>query len=76
MCLNLVDMTIKIEKGIPLPGFNRRSYPWVELKKGESFLVKTANQGLRTQASRAARAYGRKFAVRKVEGGMRVWRVR
>lgn len=55
-------------------------YPWNDLKVGGSFFMadldKRQTQCLRAAASEAGRRLGKKFAVRKVEGGVRVWRKR
>lgn len=58
------------------------SYPWRLLKKGESFLVFCPPRDVRRVMSaltgaraHAERATGRKFSMRRVEFGIRVWRV-
>lgn len=76
----------KIEKGVPIPkarNGNRVSpYPFAQLAVGESFVITQPTLtshgagglcgGLCTYWSRKL---GRKFIQRKVEGGVRVWRI-
>lgn len=66
-----------IESGIVLS--RRRDstkYPLASLEVGDSFLVPGAvARRLATAASQAGKRLGRKFATRKVEGGVRVWRL-
>lgn len=70
---------IAIEKGIPMPASQagrHRLYPWNEMEVGDSFLMPvTRGQTALNQCQKASARYGRKFSVRKVEGGYRVWRV-
>lgn len=76
-------MSFVIEKGVPLPASRARSsYPFADMNIGDSFLVSAGADDMAKQSSKvavAARNYGkrseRKFAIRKVEGGARVWRV-
>lgn len=59
----------KIETGIAIP---LPKYPWRTMKKGESFVVKTAeerNNGLKT-----ARQIGVEATSRKIRSGYRLWR--
>ena len=74
-------MTYKIEKGIPMTkprAIRERKYPIREMKVGDSFLIpekdliQSQSQSVRTIASEN----GYKVAVRKVDGGVRVWRVK
>jgi hypothetical protein len=61
---------------------HNQKYPWHELGEGESFFVPTeagkprydAHISLASSARSWSRRNGRKFAVRVVEGGVRVWR--
>ena len=62
-------MTSKIDKSIPIP---LRKYPWRQMVKGESFLVKTPAE--RVNGLRVARAMDIKATSRKVKGGFRLWR--
>lgn len=71
--------TIKIEKGIKRP--NPRSgpckYPWLEMKVGDSFLLKKGDgNSIRSAASLAGFRYKMKFSVSFTEEGYRVWRVK
>lgn len=76
-----------IEKNVPMPASNnsRRIYPFASMSVGDSFLVPTSDDKdaaakKRTKVAAAitadAKRFGRKFATRQVEGGVRVWRVR
>jgi hypothetical protein len=66
-----------IEKGIPVPRRGTaRTYPFHEMEVGDSFFVKDGNANYIGGAARQyAHHTGRKYATRKVEGGVRVWRV-
>ncbi|MBB4039134.1 hypothetical protein GGR34_000769 [Microvirga flocculans] len=70
-------MTIKIEKGIPIPNAHReRRYPWGDMEVGDSiFIPNTTSERIAPTAHDYGRRHKRKFSVRKVEGGVRVWRV-
>jgi len=76
-----------IESGIPVAprqptgGFK---YPWHLLNKGDSFFVPegeapktfTASVYTRNQVERKSKGKTKKFVVRRVDGGHRVWRVK
>lgn len=68
----------KIEKGVPIP--NKRVdtlYPLHDLAVGDSFLVPLDRRhAASAKAYDHARNGGKKFEVRTVEGGVRVWRTR
>jgi len=65
----------KVEKGIPVPPVKNK-YPWLQMEVGDSFFVPGVTcKEFRTQPSSAGRRYGRKYASRSVDGGVRVWRV-
>lgn len=71
--------TIVLEKGIPIPENRGRpySYPWKEMKVGESFLFdpnlqKKSCYQVGYDANR--RGHGR-FIVRKTDEGYRCWRI-
>ncbi|MDP9196114.1 MAG: Arm DNA-binding domain-containing protein [Pseudomonadota bacterium] len=78
----------KIDDGIPLRSIRRKrlsgsgdskwnSYPWSEMKIGQSFLIpgekKTGN--VCWMAATAGKKYQMKFTARKVRGGCRLWRI-
>jgi len=75
----------EIEKNIPLPeplprGRKGSKYPLADMAVGESFFVPTMKpeekrQSLYQAVSVKGRVMGRKFIVRIVEGGVRVWRL-
>lgn len=79
-------MTPAIETGVPIPKVSkptRVKYPWADMEIGNSFLVEcepdeaTARRAsVVSSASAWARRHapGRKFSVRSVDGGIRVWR--
>lgn len=68
---------MKVDKGIPAPKLRESvTYPYAEMEVGDSFYVEggTLNR-MCYQNRRAAVRLGWVFTVRKVEGGVRVWRV-
>lgn len=70
---------LKIEKDVPLPprssGDSKKSVLW-RMSVGDSVLVTDASQSVvAARAKSVANRSGYKFATRKVEGGVRVWRV-
>jgi hypothetical protein len=74
---------ITIDKGIPVPTMRIRpsKYPWADMDVGDSFLVEATAEEMKARsasisrgATAAAKQLGRKFTVRKVDGGVRVWR--
>jgi hypothetical protein len=71
-------MTIKVEKGIPIParGSNRGStYPYKQLEVGDSFYVKGKTAAkFSASAYNQARKAGIKVTVRNEKDGVRVWR--
>lgn len=74
-------MTYPIEKNIPMAktrAQRQRKYPIREMKVGDSFLVpeKDVIKNLSQSVRNVAAEHGHKIAVRKVDGGVRVWRVK
>lgn len=73
-------MTFKIEDDYEIPAERQRrarrsKYPWVELDIGQSFMVKDALlRSMSSTACHAGKRLGKKFIVRTVDGGVRVWR--
>lgn len=69
---------LEIEKGIPIPGKKTghyaRVYPWYEMEVGDSVFTEKTNLSGCFGGGRV-RASGRRFAQRKVEGGIRIWRI-
>lgn len=66
---------IKIEKGFPIPA-SRRTYPFDDLKVGESFFVKdVAIAKISGSRGKAEQRTGFKFVARTMDGGVRVWRI-
>lgn len=75
---------IHIEKNVPIPeplpgrGGRPPKYPFREMEVGDSFFFagtpKTAKR-LYVSASKFGKRNNRRYAVRSVEGGYRVWRV-
>jgi len=72
----------KIEKDIPIPE-SEMTYPFGKMKKGDSFFIKCVDDDLLKMRniianhSRNFRHSSTKdwlFTVRKVKGGVRVWR--
>ena len=69
----------KIEKGVPIPkkGREKKVWPFDEMAVGDSFFVTADLHGrAQTAASWYSRRDRKKFTVRKVDGGYRVWRTR
>ena len=77
-------MTIKIDKGVPLPpvpakgGAGRKpKYPWREMQVGDSFFAASDKKLFST--TKAGQSLNMKFATRKTEEngvrGFRVWRI-
>lgn len=74
-------MTYELEDDVPLPPkAAQERYPWSQMEVGQSFMVesddpKKAMERVRGAASNRARKHGETFALRTVEGGVRVWRI-
>ena len=71
-------MTIKIEKGIPMPApYVRKRFPFDDMEVGDSFFVPDATpRSIAGSVSQARkRLPGRMFNCRRVDGGTRVWRL-
>lgn len=71
---------IKIEKGIPIPeGDGRRGrapkYPWRNMEVGDSFFVREKPSAVARGACEAGKRCGRKFISRRIDDGVRIWRV-
>ena len=73
---------MEVERGVPLPGRQRVSkyrFPLGEMDVGDSFYVEARGEGFMSTArsliSRYGKTFGRKFATRLVDGGIRVWRI-
>lgn len=66
--------TFKIEKNVPQP--SRSKYPFMDMEIGDSFLVPVGKgPTLRSMGSRLGKETGRRFTVRVMGDGARVWRV-
>lgn len=68
---------IQIEKNVVIPDKTKSSkYPWDKMNVGDSFFVADISiTTLCAGASINAKRTGRKYTVRKVEGGAEVWRI-
>jgi len=76
---------IKIDKNIPIPEKQPKAskYPFLGMKKGDSFFIEMDNQSqlqynrltssIRTSKKRMGQDY--RITLRKVEGGIRCWRM-
>ena len=69
---------MKIEEGIPVPKKVRAAkYPFNQMEVGQSVFF--ANVTTDSKPYRAAKAFelrrGWKFAIRRQEGGIRIWRI-
>lgn len=71
-------MELKIEKGVPLPpkaSARPRNAIYYRMEVGDSVLVPNrVHDRVASTVSYVAKTTGFKFATRKVEGGIRVWR--
>lgn len=71
----------KVDKGIPLPkpqySGKRTRYPFEIMEVGDSFFAPqdVLRQTLDSGIQQAQRKLGFKFALRRVKGGHRIWRV-
>lgn len=66
---------VEVESGVPLP-VERRRYPYAQMQVGDSFVVRSVSLQVVCNANyRTGKKLGRKFVARKVEDGVRVWRV-
>ena len=75
---------LQIDKNIPVPEPKQKptQYPFETMEVGDSFLVKSEegktgkqlSQRISPSASRHAKLTNRKYTLRIVEGGVRVWR--
>lgn len=75
---------MNIEKQIPMPepstAFGQsRKYPFNEMEIGDSVLAEGFSSTKGCHPYNAAKVYGgrsgKKFSARKVEGGVRIWRI-
>lgn len=70
-----------IESGVPVPAPERNvktrnsKYPWNSMQVGDSFFVADfTTKGFAGTVYSAGKRSGRKFTVRAMDGGVRVWR--
>ena len=70
-------MTIQIEKNVPLPArlaWNTQ-YPFASMEVGDSFHVPNGRlSAISTSAIQFGKRHNKKFTLRTVEKGIRVWR--
>lgn len=68
---------IKIEKGVPMPELKMAPITATlkSLKVGDSFMWPGGLKNPTQRAHATARYMGLKVATRKVDGGVRVWRI-
>jgi uncharacterized protein (DUF2249 family) len=68
----------EIEKGIPMPKSSEyeAKYPFAKMEVGDSFRVEERRESVASAARSYGCRIGKKFSVRKEEGGMRIWRVK
>ena len=66
----------EFEYGVLLPErrTQKRDYPHGRMEVGQSFLSQRGYASEGALAYRMGKLHGMKFAVRKVDGGVRVWR--
>ncbi len=71
-----------VDKDIPIPermgSDRRRKYPWPDMEVGDSVFIESSELRERKAISGSAYGYARdskkKFTIRAVDGGFRVWR--
>jgi len=70
----------EIEKGIEIPKVVRAAkpckYPWKTMEIGDSFFVERSAREMSSMIAHAGKRWGKKFTVRTVDGGSRVWRIK
>jgi hypothetical protein len=79
----LMDNVIEVESGIAIPEPRTKAkggvYPYTQMQVGDSFLVNEDRNNLLiyvcNKNRKAAKAYNTKYTAKRVEGGVRVWRV-
>jgi hypothetical protein len=69
--------TFTIEKNVPHAVAVRTTYPFAKMDVGDSFFVPYGpdTEKIISAASYSGKRNGRKFSIRKTDGGKRVWRV-
>lgn len=75
--MRTITKRIKVEKGIPIPALNPNQIIWKpaleKLESMDSFVVGTKAEAM--SALRAARKIGLHVTSRKINEGIRIWRV-
>jgi hypothetical protein len=67
---------LAIDKDVPLASTKKNALPYKEMEVGDSFLVPEGKmQTISNSNWRIGKALGAKFTARRVDGGVRVWRV-
>jgi len=69
----------KVEKDIPIPEIKERAskYPFAQMEVGDSFLVKDKRikQNVESMMYYHSKKWNKRFTLRTVSEGVRVWRV-
>jgi hypothetical protein len=67
----------RIESGVEMPERNNQRYPLGEMEPGDSFFLPDTEQRTRIQSAVSwhGKRNGRKYSIRTVDGGFRVWRL-
>jgi hypothetical protein len=71
-------MSIKIDKGIPVPRklhTGKTIYPFHEMEIGDSFFASVTVVTLKSSAVKHGYKYGKQFTIRKEGDGARCWRI-
>jgi hypothetical protein len=66
-------MEYKIDRDIPLPLGRSERYPFSSMNIGESFF--SEKMSARTASINYQKKHGGKFASRRENGGVRIWRI-
>lgn len=69
-----------IESGVPIIRPHRNGvselYPWKAMEIGDSIFCKNRTQNeMRSTVWHAGRRHGRKFSIREMRDGVRIWRI-
>lgn len=71
------NQRVPIEHDIPIPPKTRELYGWRNMEVGDSkFFADRFVWDVNVMVWRAAKHHGFKFTLRKLKGGVRVWRIK
>lgn len=71
------EQDIVVEKDVPIPPRSRRTkYPWRSMEIGDSFFAKIKDTSAGPLVQQAQKSTGFLFTTRRVDGGVRIWRIK